>query len=215
MGRMRFVTQIIAAFILAAGAFYGVYKGAVYAVERLSAQLGEERRLSEERLDADAKRLQMQLDAESARLDKQLAHDRWMREVEELRRLVDEAGAAGITAGNVIHVFRSQVRWIVDEDGTPNKHYAEKRRAAQDAVAAMQGFVERFELRLGTGHDVPESFGSWQLAQEEAIEAFETIPATKEVLQRGGERLKTAAGRYLEFMDAARPYVRLDPPKPG
>jgi hypothetical protein len=58
------VDQIIAAVILAGGAYFGVWKGAVYAVNRLSAQLGEERALSEERLDAESDRLQMQLDAE-------------------------------------------------------------------------------------------------------------------------------------------------------
>jgi hypothetical protein len=52
----------------------------------------------------------MQLDAEAERLDKQLAHDRWIREIEELRRMVDEAAAAGLSAGNAVNDFRDQVR---------------------------------------------------------------------------------------------------------
>lgn len=150
--------QIIAALILAGGAFFGVYKGAVYAVHRLSAQLDEERHLSEERLDAEAGRLQMQLDAEAERLDKQLAHDRWMREVEELRRLIDDAAAAGLAAGNAVHAFRGPVRYQVETGKPMPAGYPGLRQEATSAVQGMQGFVERLELRLGRGHDLPASF---------------------------------------------------------
>ena len=158
------------------------------------------------------RRIDKQLDAESERLDKQLAHDRWMREVGELRSMVDEAANKGLEAGNLIHVFRTQVRWMVEEDELPNERYASKLRAAQNAVAKMQGFVERFELRLGRGHAVPGAVGSWQLTMEEALERFEKQPADMEALRSGGERLKASADRYIAFMEAARPYVRLEPP---
>jgi hypothetical protein len=205
------VTQIIAAFILAGGAFYGVYKGAVYAVDRLSAQLGEERRLSEERLDAEAKRLQMQLDAEAERLDRQLAHDRWIREVEELRRIVDEAAATGLSAANAVNDFRAQVRWHVEDEGSPNEMYATKRRDARLAVEATQGYVERFEVRMGRDPKLPQAMSDWQVAVEEAFVALEEIPPTEFSLKDGGRMLSLSAGRYLAFMEAARSYVRLDP----
>lgn len=203
--------QILAALILAGGAFYGVYKGAVFAANRLGAQLDEERRLSEERLGAEAGRLQMQLDAEAHRLDKQLAHDRWMREVEELRRLIDEAAAAGLAAGNAIHAFRGPLRYEV-ETGNSSPLHLGRLQEAISAVQGMQGFVERLELRLGRGNEIPTSFSSWQHTMEEAIETLETTPPTKEILQEGGERLTASSGRYLAFMESARDYVRLEPP---
>jgi hypothetical protein len=205
------VSQIIAAIILAAGAYYGVYKGAVFAIGRLSGQLTEERRLSEERLDAEAERLQMQLDAEDRRLERRLAHDRWMREVEELRRLVDEAAAAGLDAGNAVHALRGPVRQQV-ETGKPGRLSIGALQSAISAVQGMQGFVERLELRLGRGHELPAAFSAWQTAMEEAIEALETSPPTKELLRRGSERLKVSSEKYLLFMDASRAYVRVDPP---
>ncbi|MGP1666413.1 MAG: hypothetical protein ACTS5I_11005, partial [Rhodanobacter sp.] len=203
--------QIIAALILACGAYFGVYKGAVFAVHRLSAQLDEDRRLSEERLDAEARRLQMQLDAEADRLDTQLAHDRWMREVDELRRLIDESAAAGLTAGNAVHALRGPVRYEVST-GRVSKFYLGLSQEAKSSVQGMQGFVERLELRLGSGHDLPTGFSSWQLAVEEALEALETRPPTKEMLRAGGERLTTSSEKYRNFMEAARGYVRLEPP---
>jgi len=146
------------------------------------------------------------------RLDKQLAHDRWMREVEELRSMVDEAATTGLRAGNLIHVFRGQARWIVEGDGMPNDLYATKLRDAQEAVARIQGFVERFELRLGHGHELPKAFSAWQRVLEEALEWFETQPPNKDVLKSGGERLTASAARYLDFIRAARQYVKLEPP---
>lgn len=206
------MSQIIAAIILAAGAFYGVYKGAVYAFGRLSDQLDEERRLSEERLDAEAGRLQMQLDAEARRLERQLAHDRWMREVEELRRLVDEAAAAGLRAGNAIHDLRGPVRHQV-ETGKVGRFHIGARQGAVSAVQGMQGFVERLELRLGHGHELPVAFSAWQVAMEEAIDALDTNPPTEDLLRRASERLDISSKNYLVFMDAARTYVRLEPPE--
>lgn len=86
--------QIVGALILAAGAFLGVWKGAVYAANRLIVQLDEHRVLEDQRLDAEAARLRAQLDAEAARLDRQLAHDREMRDLEEMRRALHEVSVS-------------------------------------------------------------------------------------------------------------------------
>ena len=51
-------------------------------------------------------RMGRQLDAEALRLDTQLAYDRWAREVDELRRLVDEAAGAGLLAANAVVALR-------------------------------------------------------------------------------------------------------------
>jgi hypothetical protein len=205
------VEQIVGSVILAGGAFFGVWKGAVYAVDRLSAQLGEERALSEERLDAEGERLQRQLDAEAERLGRQLAHDRWMREVEELRRLIDDAAETGLAAGNAVHELREPLRQEI-ESGDPGDDFPDEVRRATSAVQSMHGLVERLELRLGRGHRVPTAFAAWQSAIEEALEYLESSPATRDLLRKGGDRLKVSSHRYLAFMDAARDYVRLDPP---
>ena len=200
------MTQIIGALILAAGAFYGVYKGAVYASDRLSAQLKEERSLSEERIRAEERRLRMQLDSEAARLERQLAHDRWMREVEGLRQLIDEAASAGLAAGNEVHEVRELVRTA--------EWYLDKVEDAKLAVRGMQGFVERLELRLGKGHALPAAYSAWQLAVEEAIEPLEEGLAVAQArLQETGRKIKESAELYVAFMDAAREYVQMDPPK--
>ncbi len=215
--------QIIGALILAVGAFYGVWKGAAYATDRLVAQLTEERTLSDERLDAEARRLQMQLDAEAARLDKQLdaesarldrqlAHDRWMREVEELRQLVDEAAAAGLAAGNAIHGFRGPVRFAVGQEGALGPGYLSTHQDAMAGVQGMQGFVERLELRLGRGQPLPSAYSSWQLTMEQSVDALSSNPPTKETLREGSTKLKEASGQYLAFMESARNYVELSPP---
>lgn len=210
--RQNGAVELLGAFILAGGAFFGVYKGAVYAYQRTVYQADRQDQRFERQLDEESRRLQRQLDAENARLEKQLAHDRWMREVEELRQLVDEAAATGLRAANAIHRFRDQVRWHVEGGKPLNEKYSEKWKEAELAVQAIQGFVERLELRLGSKHDLPVAFTEWQLKLENAQEALDTTPSTKETLRDAGKLLKTSAEKYLDFMKEARKYVALEPP---
>jgi hypothetical protein len=156
-------------------------------------------------------RQRKQLDAESKRLDKQLAHDRWMREVEELRQLVDEAAAAGLAAQNAVGAFRGPVRTYL-EDGRIPMVYLGMRADAKSAVEGMQGFVERLELRLGRERPVPKGFEAWQLEIGHALDALEAEPPTKELIREAGARLKKAAALYRAFMEEAREYVALEPP---
>jgi hypothetical protein len=154
-------------------------------------------------------RIDKQLAAESERLDKQLAHDRYVREAEELRRLIDEAAAAGLAAGNAINPFRNQLRWILDE-GELNDMYYAKLRAARNGIAGLQGFTERFDLRLGKGNEVSAACSDWQLGQEQAMTVLEEHPLTTETLRKGGELFRNGKAQYLSFMESAAPYVRLD-----
>lgn len=112
--------QALAAIIIAIGALLGVYTGARYAWERLSEQLAEERRLAEERLDAEAERLQMQLDAESERLqlqldaaarrlDEQLSAERQRQDRSELRGVLAEG--AGLLVVRWDHVWAIRGEW--------------------------------------------------------------------------------------------------------
>lgn len=58
---------------------------------------------------------------------------------------------------------------MVEEGGELTDMYATKLRDAQQAVFEMHGFVERFELRLGRGHEVPDAFSNWQRMMEEPL----------------------------------------------
>ena len=165
----------------------------------------------DKQLTAESKRLDRQLEAESRRLDRQLAHDRWVREAEELRRMIDEAAQTGTKAGTAIHEFRQQVRHY-ERDGSPSVFYLPRLEEAKHAVQSLQAFVERFELRLGKRHAVPEAMISWQVELEKALEILESQPPTTEGFKEGGKRLSDSAGRYVNFMDTARPFVRLEPP---
>jgi hypothetical protein len=219
---MPTVATVFGAVIVGLLALTGIVLGAHYASLRLIAQLDEQRRWEAERrseearrlqvqLDAESARLRRQLDAEAARLDKQLAHDRWTREAEELRRLVDDAAAAGLAAGIAVHDYRGQVRRLV-ETGEHPKFIVERMLAAQQAVDGLQGFVERFELRMGRRHQLPNAYGKWQLSLEHAREALEGAEPENENLEDAGKLMKEGADLYVKFMNVARDYVQLQPP---
>jgi hypothetical protein len=89
------------------------------------------------------------LAAEGERLDKQLAHDRWMRELDELRRLVDDATTCGLAASKVVGAYRDRVRERLHDSPGRLTLSESERRAATGQVAAMQGFVDRLEVRFG------------------------------------------------------------------
>jgi len=160
------------------------------------------------------RRIDKQLSAESERLTEQLKHDRLMREAEELRRIMDEAAQTGTKAGTSIHEFRQQVRHRVSS-GSASAFYLPRLEEAKQSVQSLQSFVERLELRLGKGHQVPDLMIEWQAELERALESFESEPPTKENLKEGSKYLSDSAQRYIEFMDAARPFVQMKPTTAG
>ncbi len=153
--------QIIAALILAGGAFFGVYKGAAYAVDRLAAQLAEGRRLSDERLEAEAKRLQMQLDAEATRLSRQLQHDREMRDLEEMRRKLDQIVADIRRIVNLTHNLEALGGVLRADSGGSWGLLEETRADLVDQYPALERDLnDRFlglYLRLPPNHPITET----------------------------------------------------------
>lgn len=147
--------QIIAATILAGGAFFGVWKGAVYAVDRLSAQLAVERRLSEERLDAEAERLQMQLNAEAKRLERQLEHDRTMRDRDAVRTLLDEGVKLAFECGDLAGDYQLRLK-----SEPPREPEAEPRLVQRRLVLilAMSHFRQRLLIRYPFHAEVSKAF---------------------------------------------------------
>jgi hypothetical protein len=203
------VAQIFAALILAAGAFYGVYKGAVYAVDRLAAQLREERSLAEERLDAEERRVQMQLDAEAARLDRQLAHDRRMRDLIELRAMLDEVATATGTAIDLVAKARGakQVSDALKETAIAGPLERDAKDAFDSALPGVQALLhqlQRLRFRFGDAHPVTRKF----VEMRESLMAALLDPDKSEEATDTG--LEKAGREYIEFVNLCRPFIGVE-----
>jgi hypothetical protein len=178
------VTQIVAALILAGGAFFGVYKGAVYAVDRLIYQLQEERRLSEERLDAEAKRLEMQLDAESdrlarqldaesERLDRQLSADRDKQDRAELREILDEGAILLAQALARVNETQSEVETPLSERPTVAEYQLKAPLSTVTGFEQLSNEIDRYwqrlMLRFRVSDDIPKAVSSARQAFDSAM----------------------------------------------
>lgn len=203
------MTQIVAALILAAGAFYGVYKGAVYAVDRLAAQLREERSLAEERLDAEARRIQMQLDAEAARLDRQLAHDRRMRDLIELRAMLDEVATETGAAIDLVAKARGAKQVSDALKGTPfagalEQDAKEAFDVALPGVTALLHQLQRLRFRFGDVHPITQKFIEMRASLMTALlDPDKSQEATDAGLEKTGRE-------YIEFVDLCRPFIGVE-----
>jgi hypothetical protein len=198
------VEQILGALILAAGALFGVRKGAVYATDRLVAQLADERERSDKRLDAEAQRLEVQLnaerdrftqqlDAEAVRHGAQLRHDREMRDLEEMRAKLDGVTIDMRRVANLVINLQA----IVQMHGRADDNEHELRAVAKVCRAMLAGFddlhkdlndgVLSMYLRLLPGHPVVK-----------ASESF-LDTATKIVNLFRGDSFEMQDARRVEF----------------
>lgn len=109
---------------------------------------------------ADKAQLNERLAAEETRLDKQLAHDRELNELEALRKVLDEGGEA--LAKGMLVMNRIANLWRQGlADGSPSKSAAEAEQ--RDLVALVHGVASRLALRLPAGDLV---LGRYQEAAE-------------------------------------------------
>lgn len=215
------MTQILAAAILAGGAFYGVYKGAVYAVDRLVFQLREERVLSEERLDAEANRLQMQLDAESERLarqldaeserlDRQLAADRDKQDRAELRDILDDGAILLAQALGQLQAAQLEVEAPVNANPAIAAH--ELRNRPQNVAGFIQlgdeidRYWQRLMLRFRVSDEIPTAVSSAKGSFKGAMEVFaiKREDIGDEQLQQFGDRRKSFTGSHASFLEECR-----------
>ena len=117
------------------------------------------------------------LGAEANRLDDQLEHDRRMRDVEELRRVLDDAVSALAAAIDGLGVALRAVQRGGD-DGIPIEG-SEELRDARRFILTVFTHYQRLRLRLGADSPVTESF--WA--------AREPITAGLQVFDDAGEYL--------------------------
>jgi hypothetical protein len=203
------VTQILAAAILAGGAFYGVYKGAIYAIWRLEDQLTEQKRLFDLQLDAESTRLQQQLDAqavrlerqleaESERLERQLDAERERADRSELRNLIDGGAALMARAvelrqeieGDAKAVIQLKPGEIDTSDRLPRLTDAER------LVNELGDFWQRLALRFRTSDAIPRKASETRKALEAAVATL-NFPA-KDLRKENIERFQTADERFNE-----------------
>jgi hypothetical protein len=160
--------------------------------------------LQRSKIGADEAQLTKRLEAEQTRLDRQLAHDRELKELEALRVVLDEAGEA--LAKGRVNMSRIANLWrqgLPPDD--PNKVDAEAEQRSLGSLAESVG--HRLMLRLPQGDLVAGHFIE-AIDDLSAIARFFTKYARQTNYAEHQENLDQLASKYeesvLSFVIAAQ-----------
>ena len=161
---------IITIIVTPLGAFAVALLAAGAARSRQDRDIAEARRALSEQLAAEGDRQRTLLDDESDRLARQLEHDRAMRDLEELRSLLDEASDALGVLANWYKTVRSGVaRLSAAPSATAIESGKERIKTFRKADDTCTRISERLVLRLGEDSEVVTAFRKSLLARRRGI----------------------------------------------
>jgi hypothetical protein len=201
--------NLLGALVIAMGALLGIWLGAYYAAGRLGTQLDEQARWFAERREEDRRRLAEQLQAESGRLDRQLAHDRRMRDRDELRGSLDAAiEAMGLAVNSAFEVLAEAgiyhlINQAIHQYVVAGREFADAGAASVAAVYGMGEQSRRLRFRL-SGHELTQHYAT---VRDEVIELLASPSLERErrtgeehnELQEKFQELKRGAERFIEM----------------
>lgn len=206
MGQNGAVT-ILGALILAGGALFGIWLGAVYAAGRLGVQLEEQ-----------ASRFDRQLEAEAKRLERQLEHDRRMRDRDELRKVLDEVAAGmfrTIEAIGAAHRLFPNLEDANDLAADSPGVSSERRQAlgaANSAIYDLWKQLPRLRLRFGFDHPVTKGFEAMRQAFKDVVGDMEVDIEkwTPEHHEHVADLAKKTGRKHKVFIEACRKYTDVE-----
>lgn len=207
---------IVSAIILASGALFGIWLGAFYAAGRLGAQLDEQRRWFEERSEADVRRMEDELKAESERLGYQLAHDRQMRDRDALRQCLDEGAILISNAVNTLHRIRAEAEQILDriaknqsyEDLVAERDETFKRWT--DAISDLHDYWQRLLVRVNVDEPLAKAFAVTLSQLGELGDVYWTNRLSSQLHPTFKRGMDTLAEMHTDFLSECRQQVGIE-----
>ena len=159
------------------------------------------------------RRIDKQLDAESSRLDRQLAHDRKMRDRDALRQMLDDALKA---IGEGIEVLEESARERSDGYGLEGEAKLQWGNALDEMTSELKsrarrnwvrvhGEAKRLRLRFGADHDVMKCYEGLVMMLGEAGDTEFDNRRFRRLWAR--ERRVELDEVISEFVRICRPYV--------
>jgi hypothetical protein len=172
---------------------------------RQERDIEEARATLQQQLDAEAKRQRAQLSDERARLSRQLQHDRDLRDLEELRTLLDDASdALGRHGSDFLALWRAVAALGPYASGADRAEAEKLVNPYEKTDERCTRLSERLMLRLGEGSPLVaayrRSLHARRVAVEEVLEPSE--PLTDDARQY-------LQGQYDAAVDAHNEFFRL------
>jgi hypothetical protein len=158
------------------------------------------------------RRMERQLAEEAERLAHQLAHDRRIREAEELRSVLDDACRSLAQAIEAVSGSRShrELAPLMEGENSPDKESWRRERETlwHDAMAktvSLVAEVQRLRLRFGDKHPVTATYDELRGI------LLTTVAADRRIKLPIEDDPFTQVGPLnVQFVEACRPYVRVE-----
>jgi hypothetical protein len=157
--------------------------------------------------------MERQLAEEAERLSRQLAHDRRVREAEELRSVLDDASRSLAQAIEAVSASRAhhELAPLMEGESSPDKEAWRREREAlwHDAMAktvALVGEVQRLRLRFGDKHPVTETYVKLRAILLSTVTRARRLKADPEE----DDPFSRVGSLNVQFVDACRPYVQIE-----
>lgn len=159
------------------------------------------------------RRMERQLAEEAERLGRQLAHDRRVREAEELRSVLDDASRSLAQAIEAVAASRAhrELAPLMEGENAPDKEAWRRERETlwHDAMAktvALVGEVQCLRLRFGDKHPVTATYVELRAILLSTV----TRDRRPKVVSDEDDAFSQVGPLNVQFVDACRPYVQIE-----
>lgn len=156
--------------------------------------------------------MERQLTEEAKRLARQLAHDRRIREAEELRSVLDDASRSLAQAIEAVSGSRShrELAPLMEGESSPDKESWRREREAlwHDAMTktvSLVGEVQRLRLRFGDKHPVTATYSELRGILLTTVTSDRRIKAAIE-----DDPFTRIGPLNMRFVEVCRPYVGIE-----
>jgi hypothetical protein len=208
---------MLGAIIIALGALAGIWLGAYYAAGRLSIQLEQQNRWFAEQRAEDSQHLQRQLEAEATRLERQLEHDRKMRDRDSLRMTLDEGAVLINEAVDSLHWLASRTQGEVPEDEEELEELEAARRETIDDLYDKVGngfsqFWQRLLVRFPAEHSIPKAIRDTRerIATARDLYEIDLSQLTEEREQEYQAAVEEVAKAHTSYLVECRDLIGVD-----
>jgi len=190
--------------------------GAMFAARQANRRQGRQ-------LDAESERLGMQLDAENVRLREQLAHDREMRERDEIKTtvtdvmehayLIRDLGSKHVAQVTTFEVTMKQVADL-ERDGKDEEAAGTRESMLEinipslnsETYSALVGALtkghsngERLSVRLGLEHPIVTSYEKWLVDFKSSMDLYKLDDGVGPTGEEAAERTRRGAVQAVQF----------------
>jgi len=159
-----------------------------------------------------SKRTSKMIGAQERQLDKQLVHDRGLRDLEELREVLDAAAAAATRVNDNCITWVNHLATLDPDDSADVEEAFRLQQGVYEEIFGLSQYRLRIDLRLMIDSEASIAFGRVRDAWADIFQAIvPSRPISNSERKQFSDRMGEAAEEYGQFFVAAHRLVKSRP----